>query len=175
MTEEELRARVSELEHRIVEAMKVCKEYWRTNNMLLIHPPVNACAYHVRRVLEDEIPELTDEALQGGTWKIGGKVVTAEEGAAAMRKALSWPDEICSYCGELNHKPDCIHIVASVRKAQIKRRPLIVEGVLLCADVPDSEGNIYPAEEVRKMADNKTMFWDEKSKSLIYREDLRSS
>lgn len=37
----------------------------------------------------DDVPELTDDFFEQGEWKIDEKPVSAQEGAAAMRKALS--------------------------------------------------------------------------------------
>jgi len=36
----------------------------------------------------DDAPELTDEFLEKGVWKIGGRAVSREEGQAAMREAV---------------------------------------------------------------------------------------
>ena len=36
----------------------------------------------------DDAPELTDEFLEKGIWKIGDRTISREEGQAAMRKAL---------------------------------------------------------------------------------------
>ena len=44
---------------------------------------------------EDDVPELTDEELdklfKNGVWKIGSRIVSPEEGMAAMREALDSP------------------------------------------------------------------------------------
>jgi len=37
----------------------------------------------------DDAPELTDAFFEQGVWKIGGRIVTAEEGRAALKKALT--------------------------------------------------------------------------------------
>lgn len=39
----------------------------------------------------DDAPELTDEMLARGKWRVGGKEVPEAEGRAAMRKALGRP------------------------------------------------------------------------------------
>ena len=50
-------------------------------------------------------PELTDEMLEGGRWKVGGKVVDEETGKAAMREALSSnPPDILAVLDDL-HAP----------------------------------------------------------------------
>jgi len=36
----------------------------------------------------DDAPELTDEFLEKGVWKIGGRAVSHGEGQAAMREAV---------------------------------------------------------------------------------------
>ena len=36
----------------------------------------------------DDAPELTDEFLEKGVWKIGGRAVSRGEGQAAMREAV---------------------------------------------------------------------------------------
>ncbi|QDX82455.1 hypothetical protein B9N43_15150 [Denitratisoma sp. DHT3] len=37
----------------------------------------------------DDAPELTDDFFEQGEWKIGERPVSTQEGAAALRKALS--------------------------------------------------------------------------------------
>lgn len=59
----------------------------------------------VREVDPDDAPELTDAALQGGTWKVGGKVVDEETGKAAMREALRSSNE-CASCEGLRARLD---------------------------------------------------------------------
>ena len=44
----------------------------------------------------------------------------------------------------------------------------VIEAILRVADQPDSEGNIVPAEELKKLADvNRNLFWE--PPNLIWR------
>jgi hypothetical protein len=44
-----------------------------------------------------------------------------------------------------------------------------IEFYIAVADKPSLTGVVYPAIELMKMADNKTLFWDDAHQALIYR------
>ena len=44
-----------------------------------------------------------------------------------------------------------------------------IEAILYFADRPTSAGTVFPAEELRAVADGKTTFFDEERQALVYR------
>lgn len=58
---------------------------------------------------------------------------------------------------------DVEEVVSALQKAAN------VEAVIAIAGIPDSKGNILQADDLRKQADGKTLFWDEAAKSLLYK------
>ena len=74
----------------------------------------------------------------------------------------------CDACnGSLVYGTIKCHKCGAIWRAPVSETA--VEAILFRADVPDSGGNIYPASELCKLADNVTKFWDEDRKVLLYR------
>lgn len=48
-------------------------------------------------------------------------------------------------------------------------RPDELEGVVAVADVPRSDGTVFPADELRAMHDGVRFFWDEAGQRLMWR------
>lgn len=80
----------------------------------------------------DDAPELTDEFFEKGVWSIGGKVVTPEDGRAAMRQQMRGrpPVEVKRPMVSMRLDPDVLaHLRASGKGWQTRVNAVLRQAV----------------------------------------------